>query len=58
MTEYRNSLPKYRSRADRYLEIVAWLRKRYSANGAIITYVGMEPTLYTRLVDSFGARYA
>lgn len=58
MIEHQASKPKYRKNVDRYLEIVRWLRVRYcDANGTITTYAGMKPTLYTRLVDAFGARY-
>lgn len=47
----------WKVRADRYLAINAWLKKRYSENGWLTVSIGAVPTLYSRLDLAFFQRY-
>lgn len=56
----------WKARADRYLAINAWLKKRYTGKavgrfdcqpGWLITNAGGEPTTYSRLDLAFFRRY-
>jgi hypothetical protein len=33
----------------RYLKIIEWAKKRYTKNGVLITYIGLEKSIYTRI---------
>ncbi len=48
----------WKARADRYLAINAWLKKRYSVNGWLTVSIGGEPTTYSKLDLAFFERYA
>jgi hypothetical protein len=47
----------WKARADRYLAINRWLKKRYSENGWLTVSIGAQPTLYSRLDLAFFKRY-
>jgi hypothetical protein len=47
----------WNARADRYLAINAWLKKRYSENGWLTLSIGAKPTTYTVLDIAFFKRY-
>lgn len=45
------------ARADRYLAIVAWARKRYSRNHALLISRGYAPSRYSMIEDLAAMRY-
>ena len=45
------------NRFDKYLKLTAWLRKRYTRNGAIIVSRGFNPSIYTVLEGEASRRY-
>ena len=47
----------WKTRAERYLAINAWLKKRYSVNGWLTLSIGAKATRYTELDIAFFKRY-
>jgi hypothetical protein len=41
----------------KYLAIVRWARHRYSKDGRIATFVGGQPSPFTRIEDAAAAKY-
>ena len=53
----KTEVETWKSRADRYLAINAWLKRRYSEKGWLTVSIGGLPTRYSILDIAFFHRY-
>jgi len=45
------------SKFDRYLRVVIWAQRRYIKDGYLITHVGLNPSVYTRIEYAATRKY-